>query len=789
MAMSPSQNSESLEVSKVLKDHLRKCKEISYINAGSTAYTFFSEHEHVGRQVIKIAKPSELKNNPNLHQMFLDEVSLLSSVKHRNVVEIYDLDEISFDGLTVPYYLMEYFPSDLQKFISSENFKNLSREEFISMYKQIIEGLHCLHNCSPPLCHNDIKEGNIFVSSDLTVKVGDFGFSKHVRDSPSIDSQHGTPEYWCEELCLLLKDKKDQDPNNTVVYIQANERKTQWDIHALGCVYSNLLTKYCENSDNRSRLGNADKRYLEHLIEEMKQKSDDDFCNSGRVLLSLNDLALSSWSNPRVSELSTYPRSTVRLPEQQSVYLSEKVKLIVNHPWFQRLKNVRQLALAHLVYPGAMHTRLEHSLGVYNQTAKYINALMSDEYNPFMRLHFHDYEQRTLLLAALLHDIGHYPFAHAFEDLSFEKFSHARFSRCFIDGSITSYAPALQEIASTSPKQFIDIIKDEWKIDPNDLIAILGNDTSPNIKDPICRIMRYILDSPIDADKIDYIRRDALHVGVTYGRSFDVDRFLQGVTIDENDNKIILLEKAKVPAEMLLMARYAMFKDVYKHHTVRVAESMLNHAVDLFFRSQESELNEEANLQNFYNTLFMSSDDEIIDWLQEKGDDDVKAIIERIKRRQMFKRLVVYKEDDENTSTLFQKIVKLKWTMKKEDFHAFYEQLRLDLSTTFDINLSQADLVIDVPNPNKETIEEIFVLPEYSNGAVSMYAHSDIWKLIQDNFKKWVHKVRIFVEEEKRNEIYKISAQQATHRQPNFDKINLVVESAVNNIWNSRVPK
>ena len=458
--------------------------------------------------------------------------------------------------------------------------------------------------------------------------------------------------------------------------------------------------------------------------------------------------------------------------------------LIINHPWFQRLKNVKQLGLAHLIYPGAVHTRLEHSLGVFHKTIEYINALLADTYSPFLKIHINDYKAKVLLLAALLHDIGHFPFAHSFEECS-DEFRHLDFSMKFIDGTIVEIAPQLKTLDQLYEMPFSDIIKNEWGIDYRDIQAVLDPDRYEvkNFEESICRIFNFIIDSPIDVDKIDYIIRDSLHVGVSYGKSFDFDRFLQGVTYHEDEeDKIVLLEKAKVPVEILLVARYAMYKDVYRHHAVRSSEAMLNHAVSLFFQKKKAGFFKKDNKKELFNKIFLFSDDQLMDWLIQEGPQETKNIINNIKNRKLYKRLVVYRKEDPNRAETFRKITNLKWLEGKNNVHflKFYQNMIDELNKEFNVDLKVDDIVIDVPNPEKDVIEDICILPEYSEKPVHLINESDIFREIQRNFQNWVHKIRIFVEHKKRDEIYsKTIKKKGAKEYLDYGKINKVIDRAL----------
>jgi len=218
---------------------------------------------------------------------------------------------------------------------------------------------------------------------------------------------------------------------------------------------------------------------------------------------------------------------------------------------FQRLRYVRQLGHAFLVYPGATHTRFEHALGAYHLARRALGILedrgeldsISEEEPPVIRL------------AALLHDIGHFPFSHALEEAglpSHELLATRKFFR--------------PDLAQALGRVGIPDLTDRL----SDLIA--GQGDSP---------LRGLISGSLDLDKIEYLTRDARMTGVPYG-SVDVDRLLHSLTVVQLDdgNHVVGIRKKGISAlESLLFARYQMYRNVYWHHTVRSATAMFKRVV------------------------------------------------------------------------------------------------------------------------------------------------------------------------------------------------------------------
>ncbi len=229
---------------------------------------------------------------------------------------------------------------------------------------------------------------------------------------------------------------------------------------------------------------------------------------------------------------------SVRDPIHGSIVLDDWVVPIIDHAEFQRLRRVGQLGTAHLVYPGAHHSRFEHSLGAYHVAGEIADALGLDEL-----------EQKTVRAGALLHDVGHGPFSHAFEEL-FEA-GGERHEDMSVD--LVRWGP------------LGDLLR-QGGLDPGEVSElVLGRGD-----------LAKLVSGPIDADRMDYLLRDAHYTGVR--SSVDPDRLMRVLT-RHDEHGVVLRESGILSAESLLAMRFLMYPAVYLHHTVRASESMLQAAI------------------------------------------------------------------------------------------------------------------------------------------------------------------------------------------------------------------
>jgi HD superfamily phosphohydrolase len=251
--------------------------------------------------------------------------------------------------------------------------------------------------------------------------------------------------------------------------------------------------------------------------------------------------------------------SVIRISPEIDVPITPRVRRLIDTAPFRRLAGVTQLGLVSLVYPGAIHSRFEHSLGVYRNAIDVLKQLANDPKQPVL---FGDSDASLMIVSALLHDLGHWPFCHLIEDL----------------GLLGSPRHELLAQRLLAHSELAGLLKSDWDLDPEAIGEFLDPQQGRSI-DPLHSILRSILSGPIDIDKLDYLERDSVHAGVPYGRNFDRHRLVSSMCIDAERNRIALSEKGRTAAEMMVFARYIMFSEVYWHHAVRSATAMLQRSV------------------------------------------------------------------------------------------------------------------------------------------------------------------------------------------------------------------
>ena len=218
----------------------------------------------------------------------------------------------------------------------------------------------------------------------------------------------------------------------------------------------------------------------------------------------------------------------------------ELIIQIIAHPYFQRLRRINQMALAHLVYPGAMHTRLHHALGAYHLMRSAIQVLLDKGVEISLE------EQQAAKIAILLHDVGHGPYSHALEHVLAEHLHHEELSLMMMKDLNVHFNGKLQMaldiFTNVYPKKFL----------------------------------HQLISGQLDVDRMDYLTRDSFFTGVNEG-VIAYDRIIKMLTV--KDGELMVEEKGVYSIEKFLVARRLMYWQVYLHKTVVSAEQMLQHII------------------------------------------------------------------------------------------------------------------------------------------------------------------------------------------------------------------
>lgn len=315
---------------------------------------------------------------------------------------------------------------------------------------------------------------------------------------------------------------------------------------------------------------------------------------------------------------------TIRLrdPVHNFIQLYENEIRLLDTKAIQRLRGISQLAMAYLVYPGAVHTRFDHSLGVMH-----LSGLMAKE------LGLEQDEIELVRLAALLHDVGHGPFSHVSEH------------------SLETFADRSKLSAEQKKEKIHELISAKIIETDEEFVEILGEKKCKDISKLLSvgygqPVLKSIVSGPLDSDKQDYLLRDSLFCGVKYG-IFDIHQFHRSLTLGgDNGEKELWIKRDGIHAiEQYILAKYYLTTNVYRHKVRLITDQMIIRAIKLgveedkideiiklyFFDSSDSFI---SRYKEFDDALFMQKF-----CITGKNDSKCKQLLLRLKERRLLKQI------------------------------------------------------------------------------------------------------------------------------------------------------
>ena len=320
----------------------------------------------------------------------------------------------------------------------------------------------------------------------------------------------------------------------------------------------------------------------------------------------------------------------IRDPIHGLIEYNEQEEKILNTRVLQRLRGIKQLALANLVYPGANHTRFEHSIGVMS---------VADKMGRQLKLKLKQEDISLIRIASLLHDIGHGPFSHVSEQV-LEKYMDEEQKKIY---DIEEIHEAITIDIIKQDKELNHVISEEEK---NAVIDIIK-------KGRLRSIRKDIISGPMDADKLDYSLRDSYYTGVKYG-VFDLDKVINSLTHIEmggDEVQVGINEEGKYAVEQLLLAIYHMNVQVYRHRGRRITDAMTTKGINLALKEDIEEIQKlyRYNGSKEYISHYLQFDDSaLIRTIMKKGKADSKVYFTGLINRKLLKEVFRMKIDLEN---------------------------------------------------------------------------------------------------------------------------------------------
>jgi uncharacterized protein len=394
------------------------------------------------------------------------------------------------------------------------------------------------------------------------------------------------------------------------------------------------------------------------------------------------------WTDAAGSPLlpDEHPISTVRDSLYDLIPLGPREEKLISTAPFLRLQKIKQLGFVYRVWPGATHTRYEHSLGCYYLAVRTIRSLLQrGDDGGLVGISISSVQ--TLIVAALLHDIGHYPYSHTIEELGYPIVLHEKMGRSIIENS--EIATILEQDYHLSPERVADFI------DPPKTKALHADD----------ELLKCLLSGALDVDKLDYLPRDARACNVPYG-GVDVARLQGALRIHPNVNgqqRIVVTHKGISPLHSLLHARQEMFDNIYWHHTSRALQVMLLRAV------QEAMLCGALQAEQ----LIGLDDASLLSLLAESHmPASSRALVDNLEMRRPYKGVI---EISRLAGRLYNRLDALFWDAQRR--RRVEQLLAAELANALEMEIADYEVLFDIPRPERW---EMDVWVTFANPPVGM---------------------------------------------------------------------
>ncbi len=727
-------------------------------------------------RALKVLDPEPIGVQRDLFERtFAEEIKILSGLTHKNVVKIIDAASTELGGQR-RYFVMEYVDGGTLDEVCTEVSDPVI---ILQLLHDVFEGLSYIH--ARRILHHDIKPKNIVVQRDVErgafeAKLSDLGVAKVLLPwsggQPELFKTRADLTYvWGSETYLPRYMWPIVNSGEPIARAELQRFMPHVDLFCAGATIVELLSVRPIKRAVADEYG----AMLKDPRPELKRAFGNDrweyLCDFVRQLLvDTPEMGYRTANDAQQALLRIEPRRAmaIRVPELTTVGSEHRIAVgervarftdrafeVINHPCFQRLRNLNQLNFLELIYPGARHTRMAHSLEAYDVAKRVVEHLLGDRH---FRLIATAEDINLFLLSALVHDIGHYPLAHAIEDLR--------------DGPLATTILADFEMANSflnrsfKGSTLAAVIARDWQIDAARIAALLSKSPEAHAKlTPIENLLRLLLDGAIDVDKIAYLVYDSRNTGVSYGLGIDVDALISGLAVMPIDGvpQLVLTHKSVSPAEAMIAARYHMFARVYWHHANRAIMAMIRYVVERLFQT--------FSFDRYITETLTYGDAEALRYLATAYDTTVPTAnvlgnpIDGIVagERALYKRLVSFSAHPENI--MIRRCHDYLAAANADRLELLRQQCRMILSKATGMDVHDSWILLDVPRLQKEyeALTDVMVVdPQSARGYMRLKDISKMLGAVFDEFQTLVKKSRLFIHPQLRERLRRLGVEQQT---------------------------
>jgi HD superfamily phosphohydrolase/serine/threonine protein kinase len=793
--------------------------------------------DHQVRYALKVARPSLFADQAEASTEFKKaraEYLTHLPLSHENIAKMFAIGEvlISQPGyyLRIPCTLIEWIDDALP--IDRCLLERVtSAAQVADLLAQACRGLEHLHRSGK--VHWDIKGDNVLVGGDGVVKLMDLGNARPLQsqsavydapDAADTTDQNLPPELQ-QRVRALKKDLVEREarpPSENRVPCPLLEGEKSWDrpwldLYMLTREVNRILALdqavlahdasgadflSSENAASIELFGDDDGRFAAAYFRRIFRRilaadnpEEDAFYESADSLVrALERLTPEYGEATDINELQVVPQHVLRVPPADNVPWTERVRALMTTRPLLRLKSHRQLATVVQVFPGAEHTRWEHAAGTFNVALQYVRALYADRTSVFFRLDTSKRDVLALMLATLIHDLGHPSFGHQLEEtpavppeLHHETYALRVLRACLgMENSLSPQDPAVRDSADIRPVLDAHWTTDEVSADDivSRAIEILSARGAPVEPDEgrnsrarrvHTELLASIVTGQLDADKADYLVRDAHHCGVEYPNGIDRGRLQQALTsiVAARDGTrrgmLGVSHKGILPLESLLIARYQMFRAVYWQHTVRAMTVMLQELVERYLipdlRSSRLDTDRVEELLDEFRS---QRDEDAIRWLAARVAPQLPTFGAALvgDRKHIYWRVAELRGRDElaeaspltHVEDEIYTLLSSQWTPVQGADPGEVTHARRELRTRFAAHLSAAalldpplavdDVLLDVPLSSRDEVSGLYVALDDQPGrpTVSLEELTPLAAAVGTAFRSSVRPIRVFLE-------------------------------------------
>ena len=549
--------------------------DVRHINSGSVFVTASARHVATRRTVLlTLARPGD---SDALTQLGVLR-ELMTAVDDERVGMVFDAMWPLSNKLAVDELwgcLVSTFHQgvqSLEKTLVTREPQSITSSHVFSWMRSLMTQLHKVHEAG--FAHGDISISNLLVDQQGQIHIVDF------------------------EHCINMENIGRRRVGATVGFVHPEKVSRvslgsatindyqRWDIYGLGQVFLSLLASLTpllildftprvqrairlmgcllldgKNTDAELALGLSRTFFVEEHFE-----------NLSHAIRALDRVTGRTDLDDFIPELRPTANSVVEVGLQGPVSFTRRVEGLLSTVHMRYLSHICQLGLIRYIWPTATHSRLEHAIGTFGLVCTALLNLAMDPESPLFAVVVDEARAKETILAALLHDVGHYPLAHDLEEAYYSLFAHE-------DRSI--------ELITSEPiSKQLERAEHEggWNVNPRNVASIIGGKpiSGSSIRPSVCSLLHSLISGPIDADKLDYLVRDSHHLNVRAGQGLDRSRVLSSLTVvvipTGKDVKICVgvRSKGRRPAELVGRVRSHMFGVAYWHHAYRAIKAMIH---------------------------------------------------------------------------------------------------------------------------------------------------------------------------------------------------------------------